>query len=252
MAFQRLILLPCCRRDRIRPGISARTRTLLFFSTWWTCEVCFHFSAPQKLPSALCRAGSTWLSPVPAPFARTSRAGRCWDDPLPRARSPARGKVPLGGTGQLGSDGVSAHSSHFPSWDLLCTLVWVLYGKEVLVGQGLGAPLNALSAVAQPAPGEGAVRPMTPKSHAVGRAVLEVPSLGAGPIRLLWECGGSRRLARRGLVGPQNSAESAGAGLWWLLQHTEAGAVPVERGLSRLFSGEGQGINFIICFAWGA
>lgn len=42
--------------------------------------------------------------------------------------------------------------SCFPIWDLLCTPVWALYGKEILGGHSFGVSLSALTAVTAATP----------------------------------------------------------------------------------------------------
>lgn len=111
--------------------------------------------------------------------------------------------------------------SCFPIWDLLCTPVWALYGKEILGGHSFGVPLSALTAVTPP----GAV----PCGEQCQR-------------RQIWTSSDQTP------TGP-SQAGGPGAGLWWLLHRAEAGAVPVEQGASLLSSGEGQGINSTIHFS---
>lgn len=84
------------------------------------------------------------------------------------------------GQASLAATAFQSTAPCFPSWDLLHTLAWMLSGKEVLLGHSLVSPLSVPSAVAQPAPGEGAIRPIYSRSNARGGAALEVPGLGLG------------------------------------------------------------------------
>lgn len=166
------------------------------------------FQCFTKLPSALRRNSSTWLSLVPAPFAQTSSAGVCWDDPTPRARSPARGKVPLRWDrpawqrlhfrAQLPASPVGTCSTHRPGC-CRARQYWCTGGSKPW-----GTPQCLCTCIPASSWG-GSHETHDPKEPCHRKSSSGGGRFGAGLIRLQWGCGGSWGSARLGAVGPWDS-----------------------------------------------